>query len=549
MSIEAVLSEKIPSYADRKRAIEAEPLPPNVGAVLDLAAQGSGDEPALHFFEESSEAITYGELLSKVNRLANGLAARGVTRGVHVGVMLPNIAQFPITWLALAKLGAVMIPINSAYTQRELAYILDDGDAKFLVIHRDSVDMWRTLSADKAAPARDKVFVVDSPEPGLLDWDELLRDQPEQFVSPGIELDDLLNIQYTSGTTGFPKGCMLTHRYWLTSGKQNAFRDGRSYRRILASTPFFYMDPQWLLLMAFYRKGCLFVARRQSASKFMDWVRDYRIQFTLMIGPDVILKQPPSPGDRQHELIRANVYGLSKDNHQRFEQRFDVCAREAFGMTEIGSGLFMPMEAIEMIGSGSCGIPTPFREAYVADAEGKMVQDGKIGELLVRGPGIMRGYYKKPEASAKAFHGDWFRTGDLFRRDKKGFFYIVGRQKDMIRRSGENIAAHEVESVLLAVPQVAEAAVLPVRDEARGEEVKAYIVLQPGIDGPGALSSIIDHCQRNLAPFKVPRYYAFRPSLDKTASGKISKPTLLAEAADLRAGSFDRASNSWLATA
>jgi crotonobetaine/carnitine-CoA ligase len=544
MTREAVLSERVPPYAERKATIECEPLPRNLGALLDWAAEGNEDAPALHFFEQVDKPLSYGELRARVNRLANGLAQRGVRRGSHVGVMLPNIQEFPITWLAIARLGAVMIPINVAYTPRELAYVLDDGDAEFLVIHHDHLGTWREVTGPAQRIPGGNVFVVAGEAAAFEKWEGLLDGQPERFAGEEAGIDDLLNIQYTSGTTGFPKGCMLTQRYWLTSGKQNACRDGRVFRRVLASTPFFYMDPQWLLLMAFYRKGTLFVARRQSASRFMEWVRTHRIQFTLM--PDVVLKQPPSPDDRAHELIRVNVYGLSKENHEIFEERFDVCAREAYGMTEIGTGLYVPLEETAMVGSGSCGIPVPFREACVADDEGRPVPAGVVGELFVRGAGIMQGYYKKPEATAKAFLDGWFRTGDLFRRDERGYFYIVGRKKDMIRRAGENIAAHELESVLVALPQVAEAACIPVKDETRGEEVKAYIVLQPGVERASVVDLVIAHCQKNLASFKVPRYYAFPDKFVKTASGKISKPALVADASDLRAGSYDRVSGAWL---
>jgi acyl-coenzyme A synthetase/AMP-(fatty) acid ligase len=544
MSRKDVLAERVPPYTQRKAKIESETLPCNVGALLDFAADGNEQSAALHFFEQSNDPLTYGQLLAKVNRLANGLAQRGVRRGTHVAVMLPNIEEFPVTWLAIARLGAVMIPINVSYTARELAYVLEDGDAEFLVIHHDQLGRWHEVVQTSTRIPDSNVFVVDARTPGLASWEELLEGQSSHFEGEEAHIDDLLNIQYTSGTTGFPKGCMLTQRYWLTSGKQNAFRDGRVYRRVLASTPFFYMDPQWLMLMAFYRRGTLFVARRQSASRFMDWVRAHRIQFTLM--PDVVLKQPECAEDRANELIRVNVYGLSKENHKALEERFDVCAREAYGMTEIGTGLFMPIEEVGMVGSGSCGVPAPFREACIADDQGQPVPDGQVGELLIRGPGIMRGYYKKEEANASAFLNGWFRTGDLFRRDARGYFYIVGRKKDMIRRAGENIAAYEVESILVALPEIAEAAVIPVKDESRGEEAKAYLVLKPGIEESDVLARVIEHCQQNLAAFKVPRYFSFRDRFVKTASGKISKPALVAEAADLRAGSYDRVSGTWV---
>ena len=166
--------------------------------------------------------------------------------------------------------------------------------------------------------------------------------------------------------------------------------------------------------------------------------------------------------------------------------------------------------------------------------------------MLIRGPGILHGYYKKPEATAAAFHGDWFRTGDLFRRDERGYYYIVGRLKDMIRRAGENISAREVEAVLRGMPEIVEAAAVPVPDETRGEEVKVYVVLQPGLmaeDVPPA--RIIAHCEANLARFKVPRYIEYRPNLPKTPSEKIAKQLLAQGVADLRTGSYDRVERRW----
>ena len=210
--------------------------------------------------------------------------------------------------------------------------------------------------------------------------------------------------------------------------------------RILAATPFFYMDPQWLLLMTFYQRATLFVAARQSARRFMDWVRTYRINFCLF--PLILYKhagialgQGARAGSR--ECLRHSP------RHSRLSSRSGstVVAREAFGMTEVGSACFMPIEAEDMVGSGSCGLPSPFRECRVADPMGNTLPAGEVGELLIRGQGIMLGYYKKPEATAAAFHGDWFRSGDLFRQDERGYFHIQGRLKDMIRRSGENIAA------------------------------------------------------------------------------------------------------------
>ena len=200
-----------------------------------------------------------------------------------------------------------------------------------------------------------------------------------------------------------------------------------------------------------------------------------------------------------------------------------------------------------MVGSGSCGKPGPFRQARIVDETGKAVAQGESGELQLRGPGILQGYYKNPEATKSAFDGDWFRTGDLFRQDADGYYYIVGRLKDMIRRASENIAARELEVVMAALPQVMEVACVPVPDDIRGEEVKAYIVLQPGLTaadlGP---QTIIEHCTAKLAPFKIPRYIAYATELPKTTSGKIAKKVLVQGVTDLKAGSYDRILEQWL---
>jgi crotonobetaine/carnitine-CoA ligase len=541
---EKVLAEKVPPVAERRRQIESERLPENLGALLDETAAAVPDQLAWHFFE-SDETITYAALRAAVNRLANGLRAIGAGKGAHVGVMLPNVAAFPITWLAIARLGAVMIPVNARYTGRELHYVLDDGEADFLVIDEAFLPALDEVAGRLPRLGPGRVIVRGAARPGQRSWSGLSEGQSADFAGETPARDDLLNIQYTSGTTGFPKGCLLTQRYWLTIGKVNARRDGRVYKRILAATPFFYMDPQWLLLMSFYQRGTLYVAARQSASRFMEWVRRYRINFTLF--PELAYKQKPTPQDPDNEIVRVNMYGVRKEFHADVERRFAFVAREAFGMTEIGSGMFMPIEATDMVGSGSCGIPAPFRECRVADPDGNTVPPGTVGELLVRGPGILLGYYRKPEATAAAFHGDWFRTGDLFRQDERGYLYIVGRVKDMIRRAGENIAAREVEAVLCQLPEIAEAAAVPVPDETRGEEVKAYVVLQPGVT-PGDVppERIVAHCSAGLASFKVPRYLEYRPSLPKTPSEKIAKHVLKQESPDLRRGSWDRVDGRWI---
>lgn len=540
-------SELKPLVDHMRSTIEAAPLAQNIGSFVDERASVNGDKTLWTFFEESEGGVaTYAEARSAIEQAAAGLYAAGVRKGAHVAVMLPNIPAFPLTWLALAKLGAVMVPVNIGYTGRELDYVLTDSQATYLVIHADCLPSYEALSAE--APLRNSnVLVVGAASDASDRYARIERKPPALPADlPQPALDDLVNIQYTSGTTGFPKGCMLTHRYWLTISLVAAMRggDAENSRNILAAQPFFYMDPQWLTLMAMRVGGQIFVARRASATRFMDWVRTYKIHYCLF--PEIVYQQAPKPSDADNELKRVSIFGFNKEKHADFERRYNTIARESFGMTEVGSALFLPREAYHMVGSGSCGMVAPFREVQITDPEGNVLPAGEVGELCIRGPGIMLGYYRKPEANEASFRGDWFRTGDLFWRDAEGFHYIVGRLKDMIRRSGENIAAREVEAALTEMPQVLEAAVVGVKDAARGEEVKAYIVLQPGVsEAEASPEMIFEHCKSRLAPFKTPRYVEYRDALPKTPSEKIAKQKLIAEKTDLRVGSFDRVTNQW----
>ena len=392
-----------------------------------------------------------------------------------------------------------------------------------------------------------RVVVVGSePSNGRHSWQALLDSGDPSFRPPyEPALDDLMNIQYTSGTTGLPKGALLPQRYWLTFARVGAAQIHDDVTRVLIAQPFYYVDAGWQFIMGILQSGTVYVARKQSATKFFGWVKKFGIHFCIF--PEVVSRALETPEDADNDLKVIYTYSHQLPNYRWYEKRYGCLARQGFSMTEIGIGLYVPMEADHMTGTGTVGIPAAFREAIVADPEGRPVPDGELGELCVRGTGMLQGYYRKPEATAAAFHeGGWFRTGDLGRRSSEGWFWYLGRMKDMVKRSGENVSATEVEAVLRGVEGVMEAAVLPVPDPLRGEEVKAYLLLIAGRtrdDVPP--DSVLGHCAKNLARFKIPRYLEYVTEFPRTPSLKIKKSALIAAKPDLRVGSYDAAEKTW----
>ncbi|MCP5151911.1 MAG: AMP-binding protein [Chromatiales bacterium] len=528
----------------RMRGIERTALPANVWHLLRRNALERPEVAWLDFFEDA-DVLTYGDAADAIARTAAALAGLGIGRGSHVAVMVHTSRHYPLTWLALAALGAVTVPVNYGYTPRELAYMLDDSQAEAIVIAADLVPV---LEAIEGPPrlGRDRVVVVGADLAGYPHRLERLTAEAraDERLLGTFELDQPMNIQYTSGTTGMPKGAVQTHRYWLTFGRVGAAQFQDRLRRMLIAQPFYYVDAQWLALVAAWQGATAFVARRMQASRFLEWMRTHRIEYCNF--PEVVSRQPPRADDHMDHLVVMSCYSHRPENYRVYESRYGGLARQGFSMTEVGCGLYVPMEADHMTGTGTVGIPVAFREAMVADAEGRPVPDGEIGELCIRGAGIFAEYWRKPEATRAAFHGDWFRTGDVARRDADGWFWYLGRRKDMVRRAGENVSAVEVEQVLRGVPEVLEAAVLPVPDETRGEEVKAYLRLVPGASGDDALlARVVAHCEANLARFKIPRYLTWVEDFPRTPSLKIRKSDLIAAAPDLRVGSYDRVERRW----
>jgi len=524
-------------------------LPQNIGELIGQIAQEKPDKTACYIIEKQ-HGLSYLELQEKSNRLADSLEKTGVRKADHVALLLPNSPEFLISWLAIAKLGAVIVPVNNNYKPAELDYVLADSKSSYLILDESCLSSFQGMT-HKPNRLADSHIVLRTDQQNdnsvLADFNQLLETgdpdfSPKQLVC----LDDLLQIQYTSGTTGFPKGCMQTHEYWLLAAfTALEFTKDFEIENSLSVFPLFYMEAQIKFLLSVVRGGTVYLAKQPSISKLMQWIRDYEIHTCTF--HEVAMKGiPVAEDDAVNPLVYVNAFQYKGDSHSQLETRFGVVGRDAFAMTEIGMGTFVPAAATHMVGSGSCGLAAPMRDLKIVDGDGEEVDQGKSGTLWVRGPGLFLGYFEKPEANAAEFNGDWFCTGDIARQDQNGYFYIVGRTKEMIKRSGENIAAREVESVLRQLPEISEAAVLAVPDAIRREEVKALLILAQDISPEQCPPSlVIEHCARQLAQFKVPRYIGYVKNFPRTPSNKIAKQQIQDQAGEPRIGTFDRIDDVW----
>lgn len=505
--------------------------------LLDNWAEQRGDQEYVIF--ENGAAWSYRETRQRVLAVAMGLQRLGVQQGDHVLCWQPNTPEMLLTYYAINYLGAVYVPINTAYRGGVLDHVIANSDAKLGVVHRDLIErlkdancsqLERLVVTNGAPPA-------DSPLPSVA-FEDLQRTEGELApLARPIEPWHTQSIIYTSGTTGPSKGVLSSYLHMYTNPGPESwhFIDGSD--RFLVNMPMFHIGGMGLPFAMLARGGSIVLPERFSTDGFWPLVREHKVTAVFLLGvmATFLLKTPPGPRDRDHSVRKAFIVPLS-DSSQEFHERFGVDVYTIFNMTEVSSPIVSePNPKVR----GTCGKVRPGVEVRLVDENDCEVPIGAVGEMIVRTdrPWAMNhGYYKNPEATAQAWRNGWFHTGDAFRRDEAGNFFFVDRMKDAIRRRGENISSFEVEAEVLKYPQVREAAAIAVPSEFGEDEVMIVVAPSPGaaID-PVAL---LEFLRTRLAYFMVPRYVRILPELPKTPSAKVLKTQLRAEG--VTADTWDR---------
>lgn len=523
----------------------------SAGTIRDLilsAAQQWPTRPALAF-DRSGEVFTFSQLDILTDKIASYLREEfGIGEADKVALMLPNVSAYPLLWLALAKSGVITVPLNPAYKIEDARHLLKHSEACLIVTTEDKLDLVHDIQRNCASLRNVLALKSQGNSLSFLERATARQDSSPQTVP---HPDMVTNIQYTSGTTGLPKGCLLTNRYWfqiadvIVSSMKPALGVDDV---ILTAQPFSYIDPHWNLVVALRSGAKLVVLERFRPSQFWPKVAEYGVTFFYCLGamPTLMLEMAASEAETMHRVRRVVCSGIPANRHAELEARYGVPWVEAYGTTETGADIsdWSLEDHASLVGSGCLGVVNAYREARVVDESGNDVGVDAVGQLLLKGPGMMLGYYKNAEATASAIKDGWYHTGDLVSRDENGRFFFSSRKKDMIRRGGENISAAEVEAVLETHPDVVIAACVPVPDSLREEEVKAYILLRDHETDPAAkVSELLSFSREKLARFKVPRYWEFRDSLPMTPSERVKKNEL----ADIDGGeSYDSSTGMWV---
>jgi long-chain acyl-CoA synthetase len=510
--------------------------------ILQIASSSYREKPAVAFM---GAQLTFGEVKSQVDRLATSLAKLGIGKGDRVGIMLPNCPQYLISFFAIVRLGAIVTTINPIYTPREVEMVAKDSGMRAIIVldlMTPVVMSVRPNTSFEQVVATSLVEYSSTPEvappvpEGTLSFKELINDVTEVEL-PRVVIDaeeDVAVLQYTGGTTGVPKGAMLTHLNLYSNTLQTYAWGGplvqRGDERYLMVIPYFHIYGQTVgLLLGTWNGAMQIPIPKFDPNLLIQAIKQYKPTFfpsvpTLYIS---LLNHPEikTCGLEWVKRFNSGSAPLPVEVIEQFEKLSGSMLYEGYGLTE-ASPTTHSTATLAKRKIGSIGLPFPSTECKIVDLETgtREVPVGEEGELCVRGPQVMKGYWNRPDETAIALRDGWLYTGDVARMDDDGFFYIVQRKKDMIIVSGFNVYPNEVEDVLFSNPAVLEAVVIGVPDKYRGEVVKAFVVLKPG--ATATTDELLEFCRANLAKYKVPSVIEMVASLPKSAVGKVLRREL-----------------------
>lgn len=504
----------------------------------DQAGQGDFlfvDAVTAQAYDVPAGRVGWGEAKAEVERLREAYGAAGYGHGHRVGLLLENRPAFLYHWFALNGVGASVVPINADMRSAELEYLIGHSEICLAVTLPRREDDLR--AAAKAAGIRCETVMLGASQMPRAPVAAPLAAQP-------VDASTECALLYTSGTTGRPKGCRLGNAYFLRAGEWYAELDGvcsvvPGRERIITPLPLNHVNAMaFSTMVVLTAGGCLIQLDRFHPRSWWRSVRDSGATIVHYLGvmPAMLLSTPASEQDKQHRVRWGFGAGVDKRNHAPFEERFGFPLVEAWAMTETGAAAcIMANRGPRNIGTSCFGKPESFVDVRLVDETGDDVPPGTPGELLVRSSGddprrhFFSGYLKDDAATNEAWQLGWFHTGDMVRRDDQGLLYFVDRKKNVIRRSGENISAVEVESVLNQHPAVKTAAVAATPDDVRGDEVIACIIPRDPVspvDRDAVARSIVEYALAHLAYYKAPGYVALVDELPLTASQKIQRGQL-----------------------
>ncbi len=496
----------------------------NIANLLIESASRRHDHPAIRFM---GREVNYGELHRQVDRLSHGLVHSGLQPGDVCILMMPNSIEWVTSYYALATVGAIVLPVNFLYRKGELIHIFKDSGARAFIGHKDYLE--HPCQAMESSPEINlRIALGAKRDQGFIPLEDLfIGEKPYPAFQTGK--DDTWAIVYTSGTTGLPKGAMLTHYNMANNAITVAkMRTTDPMDVVLGVLPFFHIYGQTSVLNASIYLGLTIrLWSHFEAEELFSAIEEEKS--SILIAVPTIFNRLVKLGEARppkRSSLRFCVSGgasLPVEVLRRFEELFQTTIYEGYGLTEC-SPVCIENPFSRPTRPGSIGLPIPGFEARVVNDQDEDVPTGGVGELIVRGPGVMKGYHNQPEATAETIRGGWLYTGDLARQDEDGYLYIVDRKKDMIIRGGYNVYPREIEEILYTHPEVMEAAVLGIPDPDLGEEVAAAVVLRPGAQTtPEELRQFV---KEQVAPYKYPRRIFLVGELPKGPTGKILKRSI-----------------------